>query len=47
MIFCGNESSMQLFHGTLFDNTVQPIFVKLRPEIKVTLAAKLYMYSTP
>ena len=37
-----NRSSVRHIYGTLFDNTGQPIFLKLRPEIKVTVAAKLY-----
>ena len=38
-------SSMQRIYGTLFDNTGQPIFLKLVSEIKVTVVAKLYMHS--
>ena len=33
------------FYRTLFDNTGQPIFLKLMTEIKVTVAAKLYIYT--
>ena len=33
---------MQHIYETLFDNTGQPIFLQLRPEIKVTVTAKLY-----
>ena len=47
MVCYGNVSSMRHIYGTLFENTGQPIFLKLMPEIKVTVAAKLYMYSTP
>ena len=45
MVCYDNVSSMRNIYGTLFDNTGQPIFLKLMPEIKVTVAAKLYMYS--
>ena len=37
----GNVSSMLHIYGTLFDNTRQPVFLKLIPEIKVTVVAKL------
>ena len=43
MICYDNVSSMRHIYGTLFDNTGQPIFLKLMPEIKVTVAAKLYI----
>ena len=33
---------MRHIYGTLFDNTGQPIVLKLRQEIKVTVTAKLY-----
>ena len=42
-----NVSSMRHIYGTLFDNTVQLIFLKPMPEIKVAVATRLYMYSTP
>ena len=43
----GNVSSMRHINGTLFDNTGLLIFLKLMPETKVTVATRLYMYSTP
>ena len=44
---CGNVSSMLHIYGTLFDNTKQPVILKLILESKVTVVAKLQMYSTP
>ena len=45
MVCYVNVSSKRHIYGTLSDNTGEPIFLKLMPEIKVRVAAKLYMYS--
>ena len=42
MVCYGNVFSMLHIYETLLDNSDQPVFLKLIPDIKVKVVAKLY-----